>query len=116
MPRVVAPCFALLAFGSSFWLLVCLLAGTREPWDAEAYWTIAYPSSGLLAGIIGFRFDSRGWLAGLVLTLSQFPVMLMLAGLGPMSAFGLVLLGALAVPTMIASTAGSWLGRRSRRR
>ncbi|QDA36808.1 hypothetical protein E4191_22270 (plasmid) [Paracoccus liaowanqingii] len=97
-----------------FWLVVSIVAGTPEPWDAESYWTVAYPISGLLAAIIGFRSEHRGWLVGIILTQAQFPVMLTLAGLGPMSAFGLALLAALAIPVTIVSAAASWIGRRRR--
>ena len=114
MPRVVVEIAALATVGTCFWLVVCGLVGTPEPWDAESYWTIVYPVSVLLAAIIGFRSDRRGWLVGIVLTLTQFPVMLALAGNGPMSAFGLALLAALAIPVTIVSAAASWIGRRHR--
>lgn len=114
MPRIIMEIAALATVGTCFWLIVCMVGETPEPWDAENYWTVAYPVSVLLAGIIGFRFDRRGWLVGTVLTLSQFPVMLALAGADGMSAFGLALLGVLAIPVTIVSAAASWIGRRRR--
>lgn len=115
MSRTTAECLVTGAIGIGFWLFVCSFSGTREPWDAEGYWNAAYPGSVLLAGLIGFRADRRGWLVGLVLTLAQFPVMLMLSGIGTMSLFALLLLGALAIPVMLASALTSRVGRRSRR-
>lgn len=105
-----------LSAGLGLWLLVCLIGGTSEPWDAPGYWTVAYPASIALSGVLGFGCDRRGWLAGLMVTLAQFPVMLVLAGAGPMSVAGLILLGALAVPAAALSAATSRIGRTLRRR
>lgn len=44
----------------------CVLAArlqpskSREPWDAEGYWTLTYLSSLLLAALIEFWSDGRG--------------------------------------------------------
>lgn len=48
------------AIGIAFWLLVCSLSKSREPWDAEGYWTLTYLSSLLLAALIEFWSDGRG--------------------------------------------------------
>ncbi|WP_168217557.1 hypothetical protein [Paracoccus liaowanqingii] len=55
MHRAIVEIVFLTVVGLCFWLLVCLIVGTPEPWDASLYWKAAYPISVLLAGAIGFR-------------------------------------------------------------
>lgn len=112
MRRAMVEIVALSMLGIGFWLLVCLMAGTPEPWDASLYWNAAYLISVLLAGAIGFRMAHRGWMAGAVLTLAQFPGMLVLAGPSMMSFFGLGLLYVLAGPAAIVSAMCGWIGLR----
>lgn len=112
MPRAIIEIVALSMLGVCFWLLVSLMGDTPEPWDASLYWAVAYPISVLLAGAIGFRMGHRGWIAGAVLTLAQFPVMLVLTGAGPMSVLGLMIVCALAGPAAIVSAICGWIGLR----
>lgn len=105
--------FLLLAIlGAGYWTLVASLAKVPEPWDAESYWALAYPLSILMAAVAGAAFDRRAWLAGLVLTMGQLPVLLVQGGGGPMIAFGLLLLVVLAIPAAIVSGCSGWLARR----
>lgn len=110
MPRVIVEVSILTVLGIFFWLLVCLVGNTPEPWDASLYWAVAYPMSVLLAGAIGFRMAHRGWIAGAVLTLAQFPVILLLAGPSLMAFFGLGLLYVLAGPAALVSAICGWIG------
>lgn len=116
IPRFVFELVLLGAFGGCLWLLVCWIAGTREPWDASFYWTLAYPVSVLLACTLGFQMGYRAWIAGAALTLAQFPVMLLLAGANGMSLLGLLLLCVLAIPASILSAVSGWIGIRRARR
>ncbi|WP_196799751.1 hypothetical protein [Thioalkalivibrio sulfidiphilus] len=38
--------------GGMLWLLTALLSGRSEAWDSPYYWSLAYPMSILLAGIV----------------------------------------------------------------
>lgn len=116
VPRFVIDLVLIAALGGCLWLFVCWIAGTREPWDASFYWTVAYPVSVFLACALGFTMGCRAWIAGVALTLAQFPVMLLLAGANSMSLFGLFLLCVLAIPASILSAVSGWIGIRRARR
>lgn len=106
------PFLVLTILSVGYWTLVASLAKTPEPWDAEDYWMLAYPLSILMAAVAGAAFDRRAWLAGLVLTMGQLPVLLVQSGGGPMIAVGLLLLVVLAIPAAIVSGCSGWLARR----
>ena len=106
------PLFAVAVLGLGYWTLVAILAKTPEPWDAEDYWTLAFPLSILMAAVAGGAFVPGAWLVGPVLTMGHLPVLLVQGGGGPMLAFGLLLLVVLAIPAAIVSGCSGWLARR----
>lgn len=103
-------CIALL--GIAAWSVFGAATGVAEPWDAGIYWTLAYPALLLASGLAGAWLRRRAWLAGLVLTLAQLPVMLVQTQAGAMALFALALLAALAVPAMLATGLGGRLAAR----
>ncbi|UZK68034.1 hypothetical protein OKW76_08025 [Sphingomonas sp. S1-29] len=80
-----------------------MLTGAPEPWDAHAYWTLAYPASVALSAIAGRFLGKRAWLAGGVVTFAQAPVMWLNNGSGALWAVGLLFLTILAIPCALAS-------------
>lgn len=112
--RDVCRISGLVVLGICFWLLVCAVAGVREPWDAAHYWTLVYPASILIGGLAGLALGKKGWLAGVALTLAQLPVILAFTGVNTMSLLALLLLCLLAVPAALVSFLTGWLGTRFR--
>lgn len=93
----------ILAVGSVYWQLFAEMTGASEPWDAPAYWTLAYQGSLILSGIAGFFLRRGGWLAGVLLTFAQLPVIWINNEAGPLWAMGLLFLCVLAVPAVAIS-------------
>jgi hypothetical protein len=96
-----------------YWGFVCWVTGTREPWDADAYWHLWYPASFGLSAIAGLMFKDRGWMAGAILTFAQLPVMWMNNGAGPLLVFGLMMLCGLAVTVIALSALAGWFAART---
>jgi hypothetical protein len=61
------------------------------------YWTVVYPLSVGLSGIIGWFLRGRGWIAGVIISLAQMPMVLN-SGTGPLYAVGLLFLILLTIP------------------
>lgn len=98
--------------GLGYWWVAATIAGVREPWDAPGYWTIAYPGSLLLSGIIGAAAGSPAWPLGVLLALTQAAVIAARAEVGPLWPVGLLFLAILALPSALAAALGARLARR----
>lgn len=108
--RSIQP-FALLLVGLLYWQLVSQFSGAKEPWDAEGYWRIWYPGSLVLSALGGFVLRRRSWLAGVIVTLAQLPVMWVNTGFGGLLTVGATILCILAVPAVAVSMIGGRLAR-----
>ena len=97
-----------------YWQLVSLWGDVDEPWDATAYWTIAYPLSILFAGSAGWISRRHGWAVGMMISLSQWPVMATQEGGETHWAIGLIFLLPLSMPHGAAAFIGGRLKRRRR--
>ena len=100
--------------GAAYWFLVIRVSGVTEPWDAETYWSVWYPASFVLSALGGALLKKRGWLAGVILTFAQLPIMWLNAETGPLWAVGMVILCALAVPASVISWLSGWIAVRAR--
>lgn len=107
-PSVLLVCSVL------YWMLVCWVTGVKEPWDAHAYGRLWYPVSLFLAGVGGVILNSRAWMAGVIVTLAQFPSMLMHSATGPLLPAGLIILCVLAIPAVAISALSGWIAARVR--
>jgi peptidoglycan/LPS O-acetylase OafA/YrhL len=90
-----------LSGGTLLWLLTAALTGRSEAWDSPYYWSLAYPLSILLAGVVAYHAPRRAWRWGLAVMLVQALVMVLTSG----GAFGLLplgllLFGVLSLPAM----------------
>lgn len=112
--RLIRP-VAIFAGGAAYWQLVSLGAGTGEPWDAGAYWTLWYPGSLALAALAGWASRGQGWVAGLLLTIAQLPVLWLNSGIGPYWLVGISLLGVLALPAAGVGWLADRIAQRTRR-
>lgn len=112
MLRRLLPILAVIAAGGLYWLLVSQVAGVEEPWDAEAYWVVWYPVSILLSAGTGVWFRRLEWLAGVLFTFGQLPLMWLNSGSGPLLSVGLLFLCLLAIPAGAASSLAGRLAHR----
>jgi hypothetical protein len=97
------------------WFWASLASGRREPWDAAAYWSLAYPAAILVAGILGYLFPARPWRWSLTLFLAQFAAMCIRNGeLGNLWPLGLALFAVLSLPAVALGQGGAWLRGRGR--
>lgn len=97
--RTFLPMSVALLIGAGLWFAAAALSGRREPWDASAYWAVAYPASILAAAILGYLFPLRAWRWGFALFAGQFIGMCVRDGeLGNLWPLGLAMFAVLALP------------------
>jgi hypothetical protein len=108
--RDTAAAFALSLFaGLLLWSLTAFLSHRREPWDAESYWTIAYPLATLLSAGMAALYPSRPWRWAATIIFSQLAVMLASGSDFSLLPLGLVLLALLSLPAIAAALVAAWL-------
>lgn len=95
---------AAMAGGAMLWLATAAISGRTEAWDAELYWTAAYPLSVALAGVLGFCYPDKPWRWGLTVMLVQAVVLAFSASSFGLLPLGLLLFAVLALPAV-------WLAR-----
>lgn len=94
-----------------FWTVVSAITGAEEPWDLAGYWTIIYPAALALSVILGAVLRSSQWSAGLIVMLSQIPVVLAISGTSsPLLAVGIIYAALLSIPAITLS----WLAGKLR--
>lgn len=98
--------------GVAYWLVVSRLTGAPEPWDSAAYWTWAYPGLLVLSAIAGPFMPARAWLAGVILTLAQLPVVWISGGPGSLWLAGALFAFATSLPAAVVSVLASRLAGR----
>ena len=108
--RSIQP-LALLLVSLLYWQLVSQFSGAKEPWDADGYWRIWYPGSLALSALAGCVLRRRSWLAGVIVTFAQLPVMWVNTGFGGLLMVGATILCILAVPAVAVSAIGGRLAR-----
>lgn len=101
-----------LKVGVVFWMLVAWRTPGGEPWDAPAFWTVAYPIALAIAAVLGACFPRKAWLWGLLLIALQVPVVAVMSGVGPLLLAGVVYALVLALPAMAIAAAAGALRRR----
>ena len=102
-----------LAFAIAFvtstilWMATSIISRKVEPWDANGYWTIAYPLAIALAGVLGYLAPDRPWRWAAIIMFTQVIVMIGGgAGLGLLP-LGLVVLALLTVPAIAVAKAAA---------
>lgn len=86
--------------GIVLWLATTLLSGRTEAWDSPLYWSVTYPLSIVVSGILGYFFPERSWRWGLVVMLAQAVTLALAASSFGLLPLGLVMFAVLAVPPM----------------
>jgi hypothetical protein len=100
--------------GVALWFLASLLTAKREPWDAPAYWVIAYPLAIAVCAWLGYRFPDRPWRWALLLFESQLLAMCVRNGeLGNFWPLGMLLFAVISLPGIGAAQVAARFGRSS---
>ena len=101
-----------IAAGAATWLVVSLVTGRREAWDAGIYWALFYPLAILFCGLLGKRFPERPWRWALALFFAQCLAMALRSGeIGNLFPLGLIVFGALSLPAVAAAKFGARLSK-----
>ena len=109
-----APVTIAVAVGFALWFTTSVLTGRREPWDALAYWVIAYPAAILVCALLGYSYPERPWRWALVLFVSQFLAMCVRNGeLGNLWPLGMALFAVIGLPGVFAAKVASRFSRPS---
>ena len=98
--------------GIAYWAVASAMAGGDEPWDAPAYWTLAYPGALLVSAVLGVAMPGRAWLWGLIVVFAQVPVVIAVSGAGPLLMAGLLYAAVLSAPAALVSAGAAWARRR----
>ncbi len=94
--------------GVVIWIAASVMSGKREAWDADIYWTVAYPVALALCGLLGIVWPRKPWRWALALFLFQFVGMAIRNGeLGGLWPLGLILLAVLSLPGMLVAQLGA---------
>lgn len=101
--------------GAALWVGTVRVSGRREAWDAELYWTAAYPAAIVAAALLGALVPDRAWRWGLVIMLAQAVAGAVLARSVGLLPLGMMLFGVLALMPMAAAVGaarlrGRWSG------
>lgn len=110
--RLIAAFAISIKTGLLFWFLVSFSSGNAEPWDSSNYFSLVYPLALLTSALLGAVFPTRAWLWGVLMMLSQVPVVAMVSGVGPLLLAGLAYAAALAVPAAGVSALAGYLRQR----
>ncbi|GGK52824.1 hypothetical protein [Salinarimonas ramus] len=95
------------------WQMFCIAFDVREPWDAPAFWSVAYPASIAMSAVAGYLARS-GWIVGLVVTFAQLPIIVVSNGLDATNLFAVAILAALSLPPAVAAASAARLAENKR--
>lgn len=105
-----------IAGGVVLWLATAAISGSREAWDSTLYWSVTYPLSIGLAGVLGYFYTERPWRWGLAVMFAQALALLLAAGGFSLLPLGLVAFVILSLPAIaLARVAAAIRGRQSGR-
>jgi hypothetical protein len=115
-PYGPVPFLIAVVLGAALWFGISMLTGKREPWDAQAYWALAYPAAILAAALLGYFYPERPWRWAALLFASQFLAMCVRNGeLGNLWPLGIAVFAVLALPAVIAARLAARFNRRPAR-
>jgi hypothetical protein len=107
---------ALLAVTSGYilWIWAADASGKLEAWDGPFYFSRVIPALGVTAGCCGFIAPRHAWRWPALMYASQFLVMMVRAEgpVGPLAPLGFIMMGVLAVLTVLPAYVGA-LARRA---
>jgi hypothetical protein len=113
----IVPVSIAVIVGAALWFVTSALTGKREPWDASAYWAVAYPAALVTCALLGYSYPERPWRWALVLFESQFLAMCVRNGeLGNLWPLGMALFAVISLPGLFAARLASRLASSSQAR
>lgn len=95
-----------------YWAIFAWWGDVSEPWDAHAYWTVAYPISVIFAGAVGWHMRAHAWAIGVMTSLTQLPIMAAHNGATTNWAMALAFLIPLSIPHGAVAYVASYFRRR----
>jgi len=100
------------AMGVALWIMVAMVTGNREPWDANVYWTGAYPLAVIGSAFLGYLFPEKAWRWAAVVMLMQLVVMTIRGSDLSLWPLALIVLAILTIPPalvgMLAAKLRGW--------
>jgi peptidoglycan/LPS O-acetylase OafA/YrhL len=111
--RSIVPLTIAAVAGMVLWISASFISGKKEAWDANVYWTVAYPVAILLSGLLGLFYPKGSWRWPVALFVFQFVGMVVRSGeLGNLWPLGLLLFVVLSIPGILAAKGATWLRAR----
>ena len=104
--------------GVIVWITVSNATGKREAWDSDAYFSLGMPAVCAASFVLGMIQPLRPWRWGVTPLIGQFLTMLVTQGVGNLLPLGIIVFGALSLPSILTARAGAfvrgkWFGRQS---
>ena len=94
--------------GVLVWRVTSTFSGIEEAWDAPVYWSVGYPFLAVVCFVLGWFARRRAWAFGLIAMVAQsLPMLVPLPDDLSLYPLGLVMLGIVSIPLMIAGLLGS---------
>ena len=90
------------AMGLALWIMVAMVTGKREPWDANVYWTGAYPLAVIGSAFLGYLFPEKPWRWAAMVMLMQLVVMTIRGSDLSLWPLALIVLAILTIPPALA--------------
>ena len=103
------------ASGVLTWITVSAVSGRTEAWDSGLYYSAGMPVVCIVSMALGFFEPRRPWRWGAVPLVGQFLWMLLTQGPGNLLPLGIVMFGALSVPSIVAARIGAFVAIRRAR-
>ncbi len=111
--RSIVPLTIAAVAGMVLWIAASFISGKKEAWDANIYWTVAYPVAIVLSVVLALFYPKGAWRWPLALFVFQFVGMVVRSGeLGSLWPLGLLLFVVLSVPGILAAKGATWLRAR----
>jgi len=99
------------ALGLGTWLVTATVVGKTEAWDDPAYFQVALPALFAAIFVLGIVFPKRAWRWGPLAMAGQV-LALLFSGNGSLLPLGIILMGVMSLPYILAGWLGSLLRKR----
>ncbi len=87
--------------GLAVCLVITLMSGRREAWDAPAYFTIGIPVMCLVVFVLGYRFPQRAWRWALCMAVGQSVAMVLGGGSASLWPLAIIAMTVVSLPQFI---------------
>jgi hypothetical protein len=102
------------AGGAAIWIVIAQVSGRKEAWDSGLYFSVGIPAVCALAFVLALFQPTRIWRWGILPMAGQLVAMLLTAGGGNLLPLGVILMGVLSVPAILAAWVATLLTARAK--